>query len=72
MHHPTNAGVTAAAKPKAAASRTYFYQGAHLRTKQLRVCCAHFPEGSCDRSSSWWFSSNRVTWPGKWVDELIL
>jgi len=70
MHHPTNAGVVKTAKPKAAASRTHFYQGAHLRTNQLRACCAHFPESSFDHLSSRWFSSNRVTWPGKWADEL--
>jgi len=70
MHHPTNAGVIATAMPKAAASRTRAYQGAHWRTKQLRACCAHFPESSFDDSTSWSFSSNRVTWPGKWADEL--
>jgi len=70
FHHPTNAGVTATAKPTVAASRTHFYQGAHLRTKQLRACCAHFPESSFDQSSSAWISSNRVTWPGKWANEL--
>jgi len=30
----------------------------------------HFPECLFDHSSVWWFSRNRVTWPGKWVDEL--
>jgi len=34
MHHPTNAGVVATAKPKAAASRTHFYQEARLRTME--------------------------------------
>jgi len=29
MHHPTNAGVITTPKPKAAASRTHFYLGAH-------------------------------------------
>jgi len=70
MHHPTNAGVITSPKPKAAASQKHFDLGAHLRTKQVRACCAHFPESSFDHSSSWWFSSNRVTWPGKWADEL--
>jgi len=42
LHHPTNAGVKATAKPKAPSSRTHFNQGAHLRTTQLRACCAHF------------------------------
>jgi len=43
MHHPTNAGVITAAKPKAAASRTHFYQGAHLRTKQYERAVLTFP-----------------------------
>jgi len=65
MHHPTNSGGLTTPKPKAASSRTHFYLGAHLRTKQLRACCAHFPESSFDHSvGSWWFSSNHVTWPG--------
>ena len=67
LHHPTNAGIIATAKPKATASRTHFYHGAHLRTKQLRACCAQLPESPFDHSSSWWFSSNRVTWPGNWA-----
>jgi len=46
MHHPTNASVITTP------SRTRFYMGAHLRTKQLRACCAHFPESSFDHSSS--------------------
>jgi len=70
MHHPTNASVITAPKPKAAASWTHFYVRAHLRTKQLRACCAPLPESSFDHSSSWWFSSNRDTWPGKWADKL--
>jgi len=28
--------------------------GAHLRTKQLQACCAHFPGSSFDQSSSSW------------------
>jgi len=70
MHHPTNAGIITTAKPKTTASRTHFYQGAHLRTKQLRACCTQLPESSFDHSNSWWFSSDRVTWPWEWVDEL--
>jgi len=44
LRHPTNADVKAIAKPKAPASRTHFYQGAHLRTKQVRARCADFPK----------------------------
>jgi len=51
MHHSTNARVLTTAKPKAAASRRHFCQGAHLRTKQRRACCAQLPEGSFDESS---------------------
>jgi len=35
LHYPTNRNVNATAKPEVPASRTQFYQGAHLRTKQL-------------------------------------
>ena len=52
--------------------REYTYQGARLWTKQLRACCAHFPESSFDQSSSWWISSNRLTWPGKWANLINL
>jgi len=70
LHHPTNAGVKATAKPKAPALWTHFNQGAHLWTKQLQVCCAHFPESLFDRSIIWGFSNNCVSWPGKWANEL--
>jgi len=57
-------------KAKASPSRTRFYQRARLRTKQIRTCCAHSPENSFDHSSIWWFSKNRVMWPGKWANDL--
>ena len=61
MHHPNNVGVITTHKSKAAASRTHFYLGAHLRTKQLRAFCAHFPESSFDHSTSQAVGDSAVT-----------
>jgi len=48
LHHPTNTGIKAIAKPKVPVSQTHFYQGDHLQTKLLQACCAHPPESSFD------------------------